>query len=329
MLSLRRASLIALLSLLPCMQAMASGSARVLPVLSQESGRVEALLLLDDTSVPAHSDNPLDRVFSSPLSAAQPASGPRLQLDNGARIGADLSFDAQNGLALLCRGNIGLAAALDTLGEHCLLAEVSASDPLMPSAQPSRHVGLDGVWQSADGDFDIRFGLAWLDASPRPAAHGFVGLADAPVMALEPGGLPSSLSLLDIQVRQVGLSGQGRIGQRGWLGIDGDVSRGLAAPLFGVPVRWDSTALSLRGGYGSFSGVLTGRLIEVPSEAQVSWVDVDLGVSWRTPWRARLTVGARNLLGQPDASQWPLPTLPRGHADADTRMPYIRYHQDL
>lgn len=298
---------------------------RVLPVLSQESGRVEALLLLDaQPMLPA--DRALDRVL--PGSALQrPLGGLRVQLGDGSRIGTDLTFDAQPGLALLCRGNIGLAAALGSLAEHCLLADVGAVDPLLGAAV-GQGANLSGFWRSAGDSVDLRFGLSWLDADSTGPGHSITqplaGTAVEPWLAA--AVLPGPL--VAIQSQQLSLGVTGRLGEHGWLQLDGASSRSSAAGLLiGSPLRWDSTSLSVGGGYGAFSGTLTGRLIEVPSEAQSSF-DIDLGLSWRTPWRAQFTVGARNLLGQPDASQWPLTTLPRS-TDGDSRTPYVRYHQDL
>lgn len=301
----------------------AAESLRVLPVLSQESGRVEALLLLDG-SQDAASARALDRVLTPPASG-----GLRVQLGGGKRISADLLLDSQPGLALLCRGNIGLAAALGSLGDHCLLADVGATDPMLSNL--GRRIGLNTGWQSADGDLDLRFGLAWLDTR-------LDATPDALAEALRPlGSTPSPLLLADhfsLESQQVNLSGTRRLGDAGWLRVDGSLARTFAGSplLIGVPLRWDSTALSLEGGYGTMSGRITGRLIEVPGlsadDGSQSSFDIDLGVSWRTPWQAQLTVGARSLLGQPDASQWPLSTLPR-RPDAETRAPYVRYHQDL
>jgi len=297
---------------------------RVLPVLSQDSGRVEALLLLD-TYVPSPADRALDRVL--PASARQRTlPGLRVQFGNGSRLGADLSMDAQPGLALLCRGNIGLAAALGSLAEQCLLADVGASDPLL-GATMGRSASVAGVWQSAGETLDLHFGLSWLDAGPDAAQSFGQPLSSLGVEQwLAAAALPGPL--LAIESQQLSLGASGRLGEHGWLQVDGASSRSTVGGLmFGAPLRWDSTSLSVGGGYGAFSGTLTGRLIEVPSEAQSSF-DIDLGVSWRTPWRAQFTVGARNLLGQPDASQWPLPTLPRS-AEGASRTPYVRYHQDL
>lgn len=298
---------------------------RILPILSQDSGRIEALLLLDEHS-PTDSVRALDRVLTPSMSLA--GGGLRLQFGQGGQITTDLSLDEQPGLALLCRGNIGLAVALGSLGEHCLLADVGSGDPLLASTV-GRETSIEGVWRSASNTFDVRFGLSWLDTATAAGAGPFAeGLLPGGVSFDGPTAPSIVLGPLAIESRQLTLSGTGWIGERAWVRVDGSSARSFASSgWLGGPLRWESTSLSLGGGYGAFSGTLTGRLIEIPSEAQSSF-DLDLGVSWRTPWRARLTVGARNLLGQPDATQWPLYSLPHS-ADSDTRTPYVRYHQDL
>ncbi len=298
--------------------AVSAETPRVLPVLSQESGRIEALLLLDESA--SGSPRALDRV----LGAERPAGATlRLAQATPGRLGAELSFEAEPGLALLCRGNIGIAAALGALGEHCLLADMGSDDPMLENAV-SREVGLQGVWHSAESGFDLRFGLSWLEAGSPTSLAVIDG--GAPGLSATIAGLPG----LSIDAWQVQMGAGRRIGRTGWLELDGTAGRAQQSglPWGGLPLRWDTTTLTFGGGIGDFSGTLTGRLIEVPGGVQASWIDFDLGVSWRTPWHARFTVGARNLLGQPDASQWPLPSLPRT-GDADTRTPYIRYHQDL
>ncbi len=294
-------------------------SQRVLPVLSQESGRIEALLLLDEPA--AGASRALDRVLGAERSTA--AGTLRFSRPTPGRLGAELAIEAQPGLALLCRGNIGIAAALGALGEHCLLADMGSEDPLLANAG-SRRIGMQAAWQSADAGIDLRFGLSWLELGT-PASLAPIESHTLALPAIV-GGLPG----LSIDAWQLQLGGGSRIGRTGWLQLDGSTGRTQQTGLqwAGMPLRWDTTTLTLGGGLGDFSGTLTGRLIEVPGGAQPSWVDFDLGVSWRTPWRAQFTVGARNLLGHPDASQWPLPALPRS-GEADTRTPYVRYHQDL
>ena len=305
--------------------ALANEAPRVLPVLSQESGRVEAVLLLDEpeSSVSARS---LDRVL--PLSRAG-AAAPLfdIKLGNASRLSTSLSLDAQPGLALLCKGNIGLAAALGSLSEQCLLADIGTTDPLFGSL--SQRARLEGRWQSAEGGLDVSFGLSWLRAENHSSAALWSPELSRPLMPAELALSQTALYAPQlISSRAVGLAGVTRFGESGWIGLEGVAARSSSRnPFQALPVRWDSTALSLAGGYGAISGRLTGRLINIP-DADRSSFDLDLGVSWQAPWRARVTIGARNLLGNPDPGQWPLVSLPEG-TDRDTRTPYIRYRQDL
>ncbi len=314
---------------------------RVLPVLSQDSGQIEALLLLDGSALGNASainrSGALDRVLAITPSAN---GGLRVKVGGNNKLSASLSLDAQPGLALLCRGDIGLAAALGSLGEQCLLADLGASDPLLNAALDKR-IAISGTWQSANSGFDLEFGLSWLDsryaADFSPLASALLThRASSPVATL--ANLTPTFALttpLGVVTRELSISGIRALGDQAWLQLEGSRSRSVASGLaLTAPLRIDATSLGLAAGYGDFSGRISGRLIELPraglnNETQ-STFDVDLGVSWRTPWQARFTVGASNLLGKPDVSQWPLSALPRGaDKDADTRTPYVRYHQDL
>jgi hypothetical protein len=83
--------------------ALDSADTRVLPVWSSESGRVEALLLLDSRESGL---NPLDRLLGGDTVA--PGLGARLSLADGSRVSTALQFDPDAGLALLCNGSIGI-----------------------------------------------------------------------------------------------------------------------------------------------------------------------------------------------------------------------------
>ena len=320
--------------------AMADGP-RVLPVLSQDSGQIEALLLLDASTFGNSSGlsrtGALDRVLAITPSAN---GGMRVRVAGDNKLSASLSVDAQPGLALLCRGDIGLAAALGSLGEQCLLADLGASDPLLNAALDKR-IAISGNWQSPNNAFDLEFGLSWLESrfssEFNPLASTLL-VNRAPSRAAALATLSPALALatpLEVITRGLSISGTRSFGDQAWMQLDGNRSRSVANGMaLAAPFRVDTTTLGLAAGYGDFSGRISGRLIELPragtnSEAQ-STFNVDLGVSWRTPWHARFTVGASNLLGKPDVSQWPLAALPRGaDKDADTRTPYVRYHQDL
>jgi hypothetical protein len=294
---------------------------RVLPVWSNDSGRVEALLLVDQPAgTPAL--NPLDSLFG-----ATPQLGLRGRARTGTRSGVnlDLSVTAAPAMALLCDGNIGLAAALGRLNDQCLLTRLDAE------AQPGmlQRFGVSTDWTSQSGNIDLSFGLSWLDGSADLRSDFGLALPTPYRSDVIHPGLPSQWQL---QGQEILLQGQGWLGPRTWLRVEGRHARtrtemtGMPS-LFGHPLEWDNTSLTLSGGHRAFSGNITGRMIELTQPRQ-TWTDVDFSVSWRTPWDARLSVGARNLLGGPDRDRWPMATLP-GMPESEARTPYVRYHQDL
>jgi hypothetical protein len=76
---------------------------------------------------------------------------------------------------------------------------------------------------------------------------------------------------------------------------------------------------------GSFASSVSTRVMETPGNV---WGGIDLGLSWRTPWQGKLTLGARNVVtsGKP-----PTYLDPKRAPDAvdQERVPYVRYEQDL
>ena len=293
--------------------------ARVLPVWSNASGKVEALLLLEpDTHASA-----LDRVLS-PSSPALGIGG-RVSMDDGSRLRASLQAEPDAGLALLCNGSVGLSSTLGTLAQHCLLASLGSEDPMLSGAQST---GLQLGWESPSRKLDLTFGLSWLDydASGQALWTSAATSNLASELALGPinslGAWAQGFDSRSLRLESlVSLSPNAR------LLIGGNTTRNRLSAFTGAPVQWDNTSLSLGLGMGDFTGQLTGRLIEVPG-ADVSWSGLDIGVSWRTPWRGELSVGARNVLGTGDTREWPLTTLP-AIEDPSARVPYVRYQQDL
>src|SRR5688572_17020103 len=135
--------------------------ARVLPVWSNASGKVEALLLLE----PASDSTALDRVLSQ--GGASLGLGARLTTDNGSRLSASLQAEPDAGLALLCNGSVGLTSTLGSLAQHCLLASLGPEDPLLGGA---RGTGVQMGWESPSRRLDFSFGLSWLNYDAEPGA---------------------------------------------------------------------------------------------------------------------------------------------------------------
>lgn len=296
---------------------------RVLPVWSNASGRVEALLLLDAVE-PTLSASALDRVLNA--NAQRPGLGARMQLSNGSQLRTTLNLDTDAGLALLCEGRSGLAGTLGAFGDHCLLATLDHNDPLLQAGAQGARLGLD--WESPDQRVDLSFGLSWLQARPQPvallarldsgrAASGFLPSLDAA------DGFASWSRALES--RSLSLDSLIMLGANSRMLIGGDLGRSRTLSIDGTPLQWETAALTFGFGVGDFSGQLTGRLIELPESGH--WNTLDIGVSWRTPWRGELSVGARNVLGA-EPSRWPLSELPAVE-DSAARVPYVRYQQDL
>lgn len=129
------------------------------------------------------------------------------------------------------------------------------------------------------------------------------------------------------------LNASGRLALGSKSGIDLGASAGrirlLPGNLLGVSTL-DQQALRLGVDHGSLSGSLIGRTLRpqvgIPGGfgPDKRWSSIDLGVTWRLPWRGELSVGAQNLW----SSGTPLNT-PAGPEPDQSRTPYVQYHQDL
>jgi hypothetical protein len=294
---------------------------RVLPVWSTDSGRVEALLLIDASDTSGFSHSPLDSLIGTP-----PEFGlrGRTRLNRNIGFNVDLRPSAPS-MALLCEGNVGLAVGLGRFAEPCLLAQLDDNGRFASfGTRESLGVSLD--WQDDAGALDLSFGLSWLNAgSAHASVTGFnfggpgVNAAHVPLL--------DSLGAWQLRGQEFSVAGERWLTPRSWLRVDGRHGSNRLSGMFGEPLQWDNTSLSVSGGYRAFSGHITGRLVEIDHPRQV-WSDVDIALSWRTPWDARVSVGARNLLGGPDREKWPLASLP-GLPESESRTPYVRYQQDL
>ena len=130
------------------------------------------------------------------------------------------------------------------------------------------------------------------------------------------------------------LNARGRLALGSKSGIDLGASVGrihlLPGNLLGINTL-DQKALSFGVDHGGVSGVLTGRTMQpqagIPGgglNADRRWNSVDLGVTWRLPWRGSLSVGAQNLWSSGTPANTPV-----GPEPDQSRTPYVQYHQDL
>jgi hypothetical protein len=304
----------------------ADHTSTVVPVLDRGSGRIEALLLLE-----AAPRSPLERVIGAGQSFPNVGLAGRLNLESGRSVEAALKLEAKPGLALLCNGASGLMTTLGSLAEHCLVATLDRStDPLAPYSTGLR---ARTRYDLPNGRFELSLGLQQLDLGPATRIATPSDNAYAPVQAWQsqPFNPLAPLGLFggEFERQDLSLGAQFVVGKNGWVSIGGTVARArlLPANVALSPQQWESAEMSLGAGFGAFSGAITSRVIDVAGQGG-AWGGLDVGFTWRTPWQARLTIGAQNLVTRGNRNPWGLPDDDVAEA-AQGRVPYVRYQQDL
>lgn len=203
----------------------------------------------------------------------------------------------------------------------------AASDCAVQSDAPERIVGTLGAGWTSSGErpFDLSFGLSWLES-------GQAGYRIDPLSGVG----DTAFTLLAIDSGPYRLESSRMLSARaGWqldagvLDLSAGLGRSNVEPLwFGVPgsaIELDQASLGLGLASGSLRGSIVGHVISADAPVLLGvrrWAGIDLGLSWRTPWRGEVSFGAQNLWSAPiDA--------PREAEPANARMPYVQYRQDL
>ncbi|TAL85028.1 MAG: hypothetical protein EPN74_09500 [Rhodanobacter sp.] len=147
-----------------------------------------------------------------------------------------------------------------------------------------------------------------------------------------PGGAPGVglMSSFDSSA-QVNARGRLALGNRSGIDLGASVGRIHLLPgnLLGINTL-DQRVLSFGVDHGPLSGTLVGRTIQpqagIPGAYNLDqrWSSIDLGVTWRLPWRGELSVGAQNLWSSGTSAN-----TPAGPEPDQSRTPYVQYHQDL
>jgi hypothetical protein len=274
-----------------------------LPII--RNNQVEGFLLIEsDGGAGARSS--LDRILGRNVVNPSVGAGFALPLDNGRRVGASLSLESNPTIGLLCDGT-SVSRSFGALAQHCMVANLRAEARLEGDRSAlTANLGLNRY------DLD----------APVP-------LPGTQVLGTNSSNLMLSLNGTEIEQEDIGLLGELKVGQSGWVSIGGTLARARIVSANqlpgGLPPEWNAGTLRLGAGHGNFGGEIVGRVIEIPGST-VRYSNVGVGVTWRAPWRARLSVGAENLL-----SNGRNPFAPSGDDEQDesSRVPYIRYEQDL
>lgn len=244
----------------------------------------------------------------------------RISLDAGVSV-ANTHNDA---LATLpwCAEASGLLR-IGAFGRDCLMQGTVQLE--LPGRVAS--AGTGAQWRGERFDLSLAYGFSWL--APNPGE----GL-DVPYLAPQDFGLGASLGAqpplpgLSGDAQGLGLNSQWRLTAQSAVQLNAALRQlrlrsGNATPVLDLQQAMLGVGMS----YGDFSGNVTGRvnrLNEQPGYPNSYWSGIDIGVSWRTPWRGELTVGARNVVGKASTED-------SGPALSETsaRTPYVRYKQDL
>lgn len=286
-----------------------------LPII--RNNQVEGFLLIESGSgSPARSS--LDRILGRTASPGVGA-GINIPLDNGRRIGTSLTLESNPTVGLLCNGN-SVSRSFGSLAQHCMVANLSPN-PAPPLAYSRPGVRAEARLEGNRSALTASLGLNRFDIETPLAMPGTT-----------PGTVPSdrllSLGGAEFEQENIGLLGEIKVGESGWVSIGGNLARARIVPASqlpgGVRPEWNTGTLSLGGGVGNFGGEIIGRVIEIPGSSN-SYSNVGLGVTWRAPWRARLSVGAENLATR---GKNPFATAEKDDEES-SRVPYIRYEQDL
>ena len=278
---------------------------RALPIWNNRNGQLEAILLIENqTDLSLHDDADL---FPG-LGLAT-----RWQMHSGKSLGLHIqTLGEQPQLGLICDHQARHALA------NCTLTQWKVG--LSPGARIQASILGSSTGLTA----------SFLNQELRLNAHSNnLDLLGSSLLD------PSLLMNLDrdtaIEQSEFGLVGNMRIGQQGWVRLGSSYTRArLIAPnqIFGdgiLPPTWDTSKLRLSAGHGQFGGELIGQQIYTPGQNN-SYSSFDLGLTWRTPWRGRLSVGASNVL---TSGENPFLTDPLDPDKEVGRVPYVRYQQDL
>ena len=301
---------------------LAGTGSQVVPLWASPDGRLLAIVALShDAGAPVLPPSPafggvsdLRIVDATDLFS----TGLRLQLGGGLRAEALLGSESASSVPYEFAGTV-----------HCAACDGNFDTPQMRGAL-STAIGLG--WKApSNGGLDVSFGLSWLDGSrsvlPILAGNEFSNIP----IDLSGLGVPKFANYRLDSARRVSARGVWQLNQGPVVDLTAALTRANLSPVwYGLPgsqLDLSQATLGLGLSSGSLHGSIVGRISNIDDPGVIGgrrWGGLDLGVSWRTPWRGEVTVGAQNL--------WSVPLDPPAARESDAtqaRTPYVQYRQDL
>jgi len=231
---------------------------------------------------------------------SEAATGARWRLGRNT-LSAAFGLDSGDSLGLLCNNRNGIGNSISSLITTCnvaMLDDDTNSQRISAATTLSRPGGKVGL-SVGNGHDSLP---AWMSpGTSNPSAGRF-------------------------EQNDLAVFGQKNIGREGFVTIGGTIAHARLVPaseLGNIPDQWNSRSLSVGGGYGAFSGSIVGRVVDAPGQPG-RWEGLGVGLTWRTPWSGRLTVGAENIV-----TSGKNPFAPDNALEAEGAVPYVRYQQDL
>ncbi|MFN5703861.1 MAG: hypothetical protein ACK46K_08670, partial [Gammaproteobacteria bacterium] len=119
----------------------------------------------------------------------------------------------------------------------------------------------------------------------------------------------------------------------GWVSINGELTRAKLIPASqfpnGVPTEWDRNTFEIPERKKSLSGEVVGNVVQIPGQDNLQ--SIGAGVSWKTPWKGKVSVGAEGLLsqGRNSLNMDNTASAPVTDQRIDGVRPYVRVEIDL
>ena len=262
----------------------------VIPVWNLHSGQIEALLVLEK--------NP----ETQSRSWVRPSKGSNIIWPNQKINPVNLD----NGMALFCMGQTNSFNQISGL-ENCQMGKKSNQYPAINSPSLETKAMLQRKVLSSESSIlanltpKDRLLLATEFDNPIPTAN-------------------KSLNLTSTKATE------------GWVSINGNITRAKLIPASqfpkGVPTEWDKKTFDLPERQKSLSGEVIGNVIQIPGQDS-SIQSVGANLTWKTPWKGKVSVGAEGMLSQGRATNSTSSQAPIIDQRIDGLVPYVRVEIDL
>lgn len=284
-------------------------SQTMLPIWNGLNNRLEGVLLVDSNSINAKNGRTVIRPANS-LAALN------IPLTSQLKFSSSLSLSNNPGLGLVCNGQPGLFNNLGNLAQNCRIGDLLNPGNNFGSSRP------DLIMQS-----QLRYKNFLLSAGGNWSQFNFDAFAGKTNTSLS--GSNQRVTTTAVQKKEITLNGEVALGQKTWLNLGGTLAQARIIPasqLTGkmLPDEWQTNSVTISAGHGNFGGEITGSNIQIPGQSN-SFKTLGAGVTWKTPWRGKLSVGADNINS---SGNNPFKGVDNNPLD-NGAVPFVKYEVDL